>query len=458
MYDWANSAYALTITSAIFPGFYEAITSDKNASGDVVMDHIQTAYGIVNTSLYSYAISAGFLITALLAPLLSGMADYSDSKKRYMQFFCYLGAASCAGLYWFSLENIWLGMSLIALACIGFSGSIIFYNAFLPEIADPEDHDRISAQGFAMGYVGSVILLIWNLTMLIMPEWYFDVQGLAAQFAADQGIGIEAAKEAALSHFSDKGCRISFLSVGIWWALFAQITFRKLPNRVFKKKVTNRVIMNGYREIRKVWGEVRQTVRLKRYLIAYFLYNTGVQTVMFMAANFAAKEIKRKGPAGEDLPFEMQNLIITILIIQLVGIIGAYLFSYLSRRFGNLRALRIAVFYWIILVICAYFVVYETWFYVLAAGVGMVMGGVQALSRSTYSKFIPATKDHASYFSFYNICYYIGTVIGTFGFGYVLDVTDNIRMSILLIGVFFVAGMIMLGFVPKEEKGVPEQA
>jgi UMF1 family MFS transporter len=457
MYDWANSAYALTITSAIFPGFYEAITSEKNSSGDVVLDYVQNAYGIVNTSLYSYSISAGFLIIALIAPLLSGMADYSDSKKRYMQFFCYLGAASCAGLYWFSLENIWLGMSLIALACIGFSGSIIFYNAFLPEIADREDHDRISAQGFAMGYIGSVILLIWNLTMLMMPEWYFDVQGMTAQIAAEQGLGLEAAKDAALSRFSDKGCRISFLSVGIWWALFAQITFRALPNQVFKKKVTNKVILNGYREIRKVWKEVLKTTRLKRYLISYFLYNTGVQTVMFMAANFAAKEIKRKGPAGEDLPFEMQNLIITILIIQLVGVVGAFLFSFLSKKLGNLRALRIAVVYWILLVIGAYFVVYELWFYILAAGVGMVMGGVQALSRSTYSKFIPSTKDHASYFSFYNVCYYVGTVLGTFGFGYILDVTDNIRMSILLIAIFFAAGMVMLLFVPKEESELVQE-
>ncbi|NND94344.1 MAG: MFS transporter [Flavobacteriales bacterium] len=459
MYDWANSAYALTITSAIFPGFYEAITSDKDAAGNVVIDYVQNSYGIVNTSLYSYAIAAGFLIVALIAPLLSGMADYSDSKKRYMKFFCYLGAVSCAGLYWFSMDNIWLGMSLVALACIGFSGSIIFYNAFLPEIADPEDHDRVSALGFSMGYIGSVLLLLWNLSMLIVPDLYFDVQGMAAQIGAEQGIGLEMATTEALSYYSDKGCRISFLSVGIWWALFAQITFLKLPDRAYKKKITNDVILNGYREVRKVFNEIKSTVRLRRYLIAFFLYNTGVQTVMFMAANFAAKEIKRKGPNGEDLPFEMQNLIITILIIQLVGIIGAYLFSFLSKKFGNIRALKIAVIYWVLLTVAAYFVVYEFWFYVLAAGVGMVMGGVQALSRSTYSKLIPPTFDHASYFSFYNICYYIGTVVGTFGFGYILDITDNIRMSILLICIFFIAGLVMLYFVPKEEKvGLEAQA
>jgi len=454
MYDWANSAYALTITSAVFPGFYEAITTDKNAAGKIIVDHVDTTLGIgvPSTSLYSYAISAGFLVIALIAPLLSGMADYSDSKKRYMQFFCYLGAAACAGLYWFDLDNIWFGMSMIGLACIGFSGSIIFYNAYLPEIAEPKDYDRISAMGFAMGYIGSVLLLLWNLSMLMAPDIYFDVAGKTQELlSSDQGLTQAMAHDGAIGYFSDLGCRISFLSVGIWWVLFAQITFWKLPNRVFKNKITNDVMLNGYREIKKVWNEARKTTRLKKYLIAYFVYNTGVQTVMFMAANFAAREIKIHGPDGEDLPFETQNLIITILIIQLVAIVGAYLFSFLSKRLGNLNALKIAVSFWILLCVGAYFVEYETAFYILAAGVGMVMGGVQALSRSTYSKFIPETKDHASYFSFYNICYYIGTVLGTFGFGYVLYLTDNIRMSILLVTVFFIAGGIMLFKVPKEE-------
>lgn len=457
MYDWANSAYALTITSAIFPGFYEAITTEKNDAGTVVVDHIDTLIGIPSTSLYSYAISAGFLLTALIAPLLSGMADYADNKKRYMQVFCYIGAASCTGLYWFDLENIWLGMGLIAMACVGFSGSIIFYNAYLPEIAEPEDHDRISAMGFAMGYIGSVLLLLWNLSMLMMPDLYFDVAGMTQEFMVnDPSLSVDMAKESALSYFNGKGCRISFLSVGIWWALFAQITFWKLPGKNSSNKVTNDVILNGYRELKKVWEEARRTVRLKRYLVAYFLYNTGVQTVMFMAANFAAREVKTKGPNGEDLPFEIQNLIITILIIQLVGIVGAYFFSYLSKKIGNLNALKIAVSFWVLICIGAYLVVYSTSFYILAAGVGLVMGGVQALSRSTYSKLIPETKDHASYFSFYNICYYLGTVLGTFGFGYVLAVTDNIRMSILLVAIFFIAGGIVLFKVPEEEPALAE--
>lgn len=452
MYDWANSAYALTITSAIFPGFYEAVTSTKDETGNLVSDIVQDRYGIANTSLYSYAIAAGFLLVAILAPLLSGIADYSDSKKRFMKFFCYLGAASCLGLYWFDIEHLWLGMSLVSLACVGFSGSVIFYNAFLPEIADTKDHDRVSALGFSLGYIGSVILLLWNLTMLMMPEWYFDIDkamdGVLAQFPDLTQGEIE---QKAFSTLNDKACRISFLSVGLWWAGFAQITFLKLPNRVFGKKVTNKVLLNGYTEIRKVWNEAKKTVRLKRYLMAYFFYNTGVQTVMFLAANFAAREIKTHGPNGEDVPFDIQNLIITILIIQIVAIAGAYLFSFLSRKLGNLRALTVAVISWVFICVFAYFVVYEYSFYALAAAVGMVMGGVQALSRSTYSKFLPETQDHASYFSFYNVCYYVGTVLGTFGFGYILDVTGNIRMSIVLVSLFFFVGLFLLFRVPKEE-------
>jgi UMF1 family MFS transporter len=453
MYDWANSAYSLTITSAIFPGFFEAVTTEKDASGKIIRDFVQEDYGLTNTSLYSYAIAAGFLLVAIISPLLSGIADVADSRKRFMQFFCYVGAISCAGLYFFDYDQLWSGMLFTSLACVGFSGSIIFYNSYLPAIAEPEDQDRVSALGFSLGYIGSVLLLLWNLSMIVAPELYFDVDGKAALLmAGDSSLTLESALDTAKSSFNGTACQISFLSVGIWWALFSQITFAKLPNQIYGAKVTKDVVLSGYREIRKVYQELKKTDRLKKYLIAFFFFNTGVQTVMYMAANFAAKEIKSVGPNGEDVAFQMENLILTILIIQLVGIVGAYLFSWLSKKLGNLRALMLAVMAWILLCIGAYFVVYEFTFYALAAGVGMVMGGVQSLSRSTYSKFLPDTKDEASYFSFFNVCYYIGTVVGTFGFGYVLDVTGNIRMSILLVSVFFVIGFWMLLNVPKEER------
>lgn len=450
MYDWANSAYALTITSAVFPIFYELMTSQKNNSGEVVFDRVLDTYGIVNTSLYSYSIAAGFLLIAILAPILSGIADYSDSKKTFLKFFCYLGSAACAGLYFFSFANIWFGMLCVMFACVGFSGSLIFYNAYLPEIAEAKDHDRISALGFSLGYIGSVLLLIFNLAMIMFPEWFFDLPSKTAELIS-QGFAEVEAHEKALGALKIKACKISCLSVGIWWAGWAQITFAKLPNKVFGDKISNHIIMNGYREIKKVWFEIGQTKRLKRFLTSFFFYNTGVQTVMYMAANFAAKEIRSKDAMGNDIAFATENLIISILIIQLVGVIGAFLFSFLSKKFGNLKALIIAVSFWIILVAGAFNVVYEKPFYILAAGVGLVMGGVQALSRSTYSKFLPETKDHASYFSFYNMCYYVGTVLGMVFFGLILTWTENIRICVLSIAFFFITGCIGLFLVPKNE-------
>lgn len=431
-YDWANSAYSLTITSAIFPAFYEGETSAKNEAGELIPGSDMVEFlGIefVNTSLYSYAISAGFLLVLLIAPLLSGIADYSGTKKRFLQFFCYVGSLACASLYFFDGEHLAVGIIGIFMACVGWSGGNIFYNAYLPQIAPPERHDKISAWGYALGYIGSVLLLVWNLTMLLFPEWYGGIDGkLAAQ--------------------------ISCLSVGIWWAVFAQYTFIRLPKDEPIGKINRSLLSKGYREVKTVFTEILETVRLKRYLMAFFVYNMGVQTTMYMAANFAAKEIRTLNADGSTAPFATENLIITILIIQLVAIAGAFLFSWLSSRMGNLKALMISVVAWIAIVFCAYKVQYATSFYMLAAGVGMVMGGIQALSRSTYSKFIPDTKDTASYFSFYNMCHYGGTVLGTLGFGLILDLTGDIRNSILVIGSGFVIGFLILLAVPKHEKAL----
>ena len=445
MYDWANSAYSLTITSAVFPIFYEFVTSRKDDGGSVVQDFVRDQYDIVNTSLYSYAIAIAFLVTAAIAPLLSGIADYSDNKKRFLQFFCYLGSISCLGLYFFSLSNIWFGIACITFACIGFSGSLIFYNAYLPEIADAKDHDKISAYGFSLGYIGSVLLLVANLAMVLFPDFLPGVDLVEIKHLGFVG------EDAITASKTVQAFKISCLSVAIWWAGWAQWTFSKLPNKTYTKKLTNNIIFNGYWEINKVWKELADAVVLKRYLLAFFFYNTGVQTVMYMAANFAAKEIKSKDADGNDTRFESFNLIITILIIQFVAIIGAYLFSYLSKKFGNLKALMIAVLFWSFLVVCAYYVQYDIAFYVLAAGVGLVMGGVQSLSRSTYSKLLPETKDHASYFSFYNMCDYIGTVVGMSFFAFILNWTNDMRSCILIIGSFFVLGLISLLRVPKHK-------
>lgn len=427
MYDWANSVYSLTITSAVFPIFYAAIT--------VVGGHdmVEERYGLPAQSLYSYALSAGFLLVALISPILSGIADHTGKKKQFLQGFCYLGAASCAGLFFFELEHIWLGLGLVMLACVGFSGSLIFYDAFLPEIAEPKDHDRISARGYTMGYLGSVILLILNLLMVtkLDPSDTHTLLGIPDQ--------------------NGWPARLTFVTVGIWWVGFAQFAFRVLPSNPYGREPKGDLLANGYRELRKVWRELRSTERLKKFLLAFFVLNMGIQTVMYLAVTYAQAEVKQMGPDGVPVPIGDDSLIISILLIQLVAAVGAFLFVKLSKRFGNVRALMIGCTIWILLCVAAYRIHWASEFYVLASGVGLVMGGSQALSRSTYSKFLPETIDHASYFSFYDVSFYLSTVLGTFAYGMVYQLTGDLRNTVVIIGSFFVLGLVLLSMVPREE-------
>lgn len=417
MYDWANSSYSLTITSAVFPMFYVALTQ---AFGE---DDFVRAYGVPSASLYSYALSAGFLLVALVVPLLSGIADHRGDKLSYLKLFCYLGAVSCAGLAFFSVEHIWLGMACIVMACAGFSGSLVFYDAYLPEIAEKKDHDRISARGYTMGYIGSVILLIINLIMVMKPAWFgiTNEDGLPA--------------------------RLTFVSVAIWWAGWAQWPFRVLPDRRGPGPEKKHVIWSGYQELRKVWRQMTSMRRLPRYLAAFFVFNMGIQTVMYLAVDFAKREIKQ--PNGE--PIADDSLIISVLIIQLVAALGAMLFVRLSKRFGNVRALLFGCIAWVFVCLIAWYIQWTYQFYVLAALVGSVMGGCQALSRSTYARFLPPTHDTASFFSFYDVSYYLGTVLGTLIYGLVFQLTGDLRNTVIALGSFFILGVILLLRVPKEE-------
>lgn len=429
-FDWANSVYNLVISSAIFPIFYANVTESYylastgrpggvlNEGENVIVDFF--GFQVSNSVIFSYTLSASFLLVAILSPLLSGIADFTGNKKRFMQFFCYLGAAACISLYWFDPARIEWGLLSIFLASIGFWNSFVFYNAYLPEIAEPKDHDRISARGFSMGYLGSMILLIICLCIIMFID---------AKYTA-----------------------VSFILVGIWWIGFAQITFSRLPNNVHKRKKEKGYILKGFRELIKVFNEFKSTKRLKRYLLSFFFFNTGVQTVMLMAVVFAKKEINWAGNGGDT------GLIIAILLIQLLGAGGAYLMSYISSKIGNLRTLLFVLVGWIILCWLAYKITTPFEFYFLAAGVGLVMGGVQALARSTYSKFLPVTQDSASYFSFYDVTEKVGIVLGTFFFGLIENLTGNLRASVLAIIVFFILGFILLLFVPKEErKGINAQ-
>lgn len=409
-YDWANSVYPLVITSTLFPIYYEAVTKTETSDKVYFIGREFT-----NTTLYTFSLAFAYLVIAIIAPLLSGIADYSGNKKRFMQFFCYLGSVCCAAMYFFTgLENLWIGVGTVIFACIGYSGSIVFYNAYLPEIAEPEHHDRVSAKGFAMGYIGSAILLIINLVMIMKPELF----------------GIENAGNAT---------RFSFLTVGAWWILFAQIPFYYLPNNVYGHKPEGNYLFNGYKELRRTWIELKQHKQLAKFLSAFFVYNMGVQTVMLVATLFGSKELK----------LEPSQLIIVILVIQFVAIIGAYLFSFMSGKKGNIFTLKSAVIIWIGVCVAAYFVCSANHFYILAGIVGLVMGGIQSLSRSTYSKMLPETEDHASYFSFYDVTEKLCIVCGMGLFGLLEQISESMRNPILALILFFIVGFILLLRIPK---------
>ncbi len=404
VYDWANSVYNLTITSTIFPIYWSSVTQNGGTNRVSFL-----GFDFVNTALYSYAISFSFLLVAILSPILSGIADYNGSKKRFMQMFCLIGSLSCSSLFWFDQSNISFGVFAFIFGSVGWAGSLVFYNSYLPEIAGEHEQDKVSAKGFAYGYIGSSLLLIANLVVILKPEWF----------------GITNPSLPA---------RISFLAVGIWWFGFAQYTFYHLPKNKRKIQFDLRVIWKGYNELAKVWDELKHTPRLKSFLAAFFFYTMGVQTVMYVAALFGDKELQ----------LGSGQLIATILIIQFVAIIGAYLFAFFSSKFGNLSALLIAVFIWMIICVLAYFVYTPNEFYLLAFTVGMVMGGVQSLSRSTYSKFLPDTPDTTSYFSFYDTTEKIAIVLGTALYGIIEELTGSMRNSVFALMVFFIIGFCLL--------------
>ncbi|MBO6516292.1 MAG: MFS transporter [Bacteroidia bacterium] len=415
-YDWANSVYNLVITSVVFPKFYLSQTPD-----------VVTFFGreFNNVELYSYVFSASFIVVSLLVPLLSGIADYLGNKKRFMQFFCYLGAAACMSMFFFDKNHLELSMLSPFFASIGFWSSLVFYNSYLPQIATPDRHDKISAKGFSLGYIGSIILLISIIVALKTIDLGVDENGES------------------LNHYIT---RTGFIAVGLWWAGFAQITYSRLPNNVLDQVPTKEdgFIYRGYRELRKVWKELSDQAQLKRFLLSYFIYNMGVQTIMLLAVVFADVEINWPIVDGEP---DKTGLIISIILIQLVAVVGASLMARISKRIGNIAVIKIAVVIWISICVIAYFITEPSQFYVLAAMVGFVMGGIQSMSRSTYSKMLPETKDHASYFSFFDVLEKIGLIIGPFLFGFVTGRFDGMRNAVIVLASIFILGFISLFWV-----------
>ena len=415
-YDWANSVYSLVIASAVFPIFYEMIFSDaKKENVELFGMHIKA------TAMISFVTAFAFLIVAICSPILSGISDYLGNKKAFLRFFCYMGGISCISLYWFEVDNLFWSYTAYFFGLIGFWSSLVFYNSYLPDIAYPEQQDRVSARGFSMGYIGSTILLILNLAMVIFPSTF----------------GIETSKMA---------MKISFIMVGVWWIGFSHITYYYLPkgnrNNV---PFTRDFIFKGLHELKLVWKQLQQNIPLKRYLYSYFVFIMAVQTVMLVATYFGATEIAWETPSQKTT-----GLIISILVIQLVAVLGAFLTSRASEKFGNINTLIFLNAFWATLCLFAYFVETPIQFYATAGFVGLVMGGIQSIARSTYSKFLPETDDTASYFSFYDVTEKVGIVIGMTIYGTIDVITGSMRNAIVFLGVFFVVGLLLLFRVPKK--------
>jgi len=413
-YDWANSVYSLVISTAIFPLYYSAITEDKSVR------FLGMEWNYPDT-LYSYALSFSFLIVAFMSPILSAIADYTGNKLKFMKFFCWLGGLSVITMYFFDdISTVWIGIVCTILASIGFWSSIVFYNSYLPEVAFPEQQDAASAKGFIFGYIGSVILLIINLAMIQMPDFFGIDSGTAS--------------------------RISFVMVGLWWIGFAQVTFRKLPNNVHHRKPEKDYIWKGFAELKKVAIELKNYPTLRNFLIVFFLLSVGVQTIILMATIFGSSE----------LGLETINLIVTVLLIQIVAVAGAAIFSRVSAKFGNFMAIKITLCIWIVVCLSAFMLDkdlqnVDLYFYALGGFLGLVLGAIQSLARSTYSKLLPETNDSATYFSFYDVTEKIAIVLGTFVYGFLIYLTDSMQYSIVSLGLFFVAALIVLSRLKKTE-------
>ena len=420
-YDWANSVYPLVISSTVFPIYYSAISQDIGTIEFL-------GYDFKNTALISFVTAIAFVVVAFNSPLLSGIADYIGNKKRFMKIFVYTGSISCMGLYFFELDSIYMGMMFYFFALIGFWASLVFYNSYLPDIAYPEQQDFASARGFSMGYLGSILLLILNLSMVLQPDWY----GIT-------GTPLES---------SLKAMKYSFITVGIWWALFSQYAFYHLPQGNSEGKVTKDVLWNGFLELKKVWYQLEKLPILKKFLPAFFVYSTALQTVILIATYFGEEEIVWASSEQKTI-----GLIVSIMLIQIVGIFGAYASAAASKRFGNISTLVVVNSIWAVLCIFAFFIRTPLEFYIAAGGVGMVMGGIQALSRSTYSKLIPETSDTTSFFSFYDVTEKVGIIIGMSMFGTIDQITGSMRNAILFFVILFISGALLLSRIPNNRKG-----
>ena len=412
-YDWANSVYSLVISSAIFPIYYSQYIFAQTNS--VIIFNLE----INKDTLISSVSGFSFLIIAFLSPLLSGIADYTGNKKIFMKFFVYMGSISCLGLYWFELETIEISLVFYVLALIGYWGSLVYYNSYLTDITYPKQTNMVIARGFAMGYIGSVSLLLINLIMIN----YYESFGFTSEINA---------------------MKLSFAIVGVWWLGFSQYSFYHLPKGNKGVKIPKNIIWNGFRELKKVYKVIRSSKRFTRFLLAFFVFSFSLQTVLYIASYFGVSEIEWGSPSEQT-----SGLIISILLIQLVAIAGAHIFTRLAQKFGNIIVLTFAIFLWGGVCLYAYFIHSPMQFYIVAGLVGLLMGGTQPITRATFSLLIPDTKDTTSFFSFYDVTEKIGIVFGMLFYAVAAQITGNVRFSVIIFMFFFFLGAILLTRVPR---------
>jgi UMF1 family MFS transporter len=399
MYDWANSGFATTIMAAVLPEFYSSVagaTLDKTTA----------------TSYWGYSNTIAMLIIAIAAPLLGAISDHSGAKKRF------LGAFACVGIVATGLligigSGMWIVASILYIfGRVGFGGGNIFYDSLLPHVAGPEEIDRVSAEGYAYGYLGGGILLALNLSMILKPDFF----------------GIPNAAWAS---------RISFLSVALWWAIFCIPIFKHVaePRAVIAGDESLNPLKAGYQRLRRTFKDIRRFKELAKFLVAFWLYNDGIGTIIIMAVIF-----------GAEIGIGRTHLIGAILMVQFVGIPFTVLFGRLPKRIGTKKSILLALGVYAIITILGYFMQKPIHFWLLAFLVSMVQGGTQALSRSMYASMAPTSKS-AEFFGFYNVSSKFAGIIGPTLFGVVGQLSGTSRISIISIIFFFLAGASILATV-----------
>ncbi|MFD2042794.1 MFS transporter [Ornithinibacillus salinisoli] len=406
LYDFGNSAFATTILAAILPIYYSSVAAKGLDEG-------------LATSYWGYSNSIAVFIVAILAPILGAISDYSAAKKKFLRFFAFMGIIASILLAFVGEGQYIFASILFIVGSIGFSGANIFYDAFLPEVADEKDMDKVSSTGFAYGYIGGGLLLLINVLMILNPSWF----GLPNTTVASQ---------------------VSFVTVGIWWFVFSIPLFKNIKDeKRMHVKRDKSYIRIGFSRVSNTFREIRQYKQLLIFLLAFWMYNDGISTIIRMATIY-----------GSEIGIDQNSLIIALLITQFVGIPCTFFFGWLATKITAKKALIASLIVYLGIVILGYFMSSALHFYLLAICVGLVQGGAQSLSRSIFGKMVPAGKQ-GEFFGFYGISSKFAAIFGPFIFGLVGQLTGNSRLGILSLVFFFIVGIILISLV-NVDKGIKD--